>query len=783
MANARSAWGIDIGNRALKAVRVVREADGVRIADLEVIEHENILSNAGDNRETLIQTALSNFAQSHNIKKEDVAIGVSGQSSFARFIKLPPVEPKQIPSIVRFEAIQQIPFPLEEVEWSYQLFRDEASPDVEVGIFAMRKELVQEHIKFFTDAGLNVQVVQMNPLAVYNGLYFDERLKGTTMVIDLGAENTDLIIAEGETIWLRSIPIGGNSFTEALVKSFKLRFEKAEDLKRNAATSKYGRQILQAMRPIFADLVAEIQRSIGFYASVHRDSRITRVLALGGTFRLPGLQKYLQQNLQLEVQKIDRLGNTAPGDAKVAAGLSENLLSAVGAYGLALQAIGDGKITSSLLPQAIRREREWRSKSKWFAAAAACFVVGTGLQVGRYYYEQGQFNREEAHAAQKVIDDTLAKANRTDGEWKTVEGGGAAENDKITTLRSLGDYRDVWEGIYTDIVSSVPPPPDTQVDVKKLRPRSTREEVIIDDISPQYKPDLTTILPLDNAGVLALVGQADTGGGGFGGISGLRPAVGMGMQPAAVAPPAPTDSSTPTATQRGFLITIHCRTPYHDGLKLVTDKLLTGLLQKQAETNARLTSNASIKPQYIFQKVWIPRYVQLKEDKGRVQQLKARARETDKRKAGGSGFAPAGIGLPIPASPHGLSSPMREGGGSPGFPAPAAPARPMGLDASSRDHRPRWRRRGTRSGRSAHRGKDPGRLGRDRGCCRCPGPRHCSPGRHRSDAGHTRPGACLAAACHADSRRARSPFIPGFGPHGGTRRVALTRRPQDTTRV
>ena len=50
-------------------------------------------------------------------------VGVSGQSSFARFIKLPPVEPKKIPEIVRFEAIQQIPFPLDDVEWSYQLFQ------------------------------------------------------------------------------------------------------------------------------------------------------------------------------------------------------------------------------------------------------------------------------------------------------------------------------------------------------------------------------------------------------------------------------------------------------------------------------------------------------------------------------------------------------------------------------------------------------------------------------------------------------------------------------------
>jgi type IV pilus assembly protein PilM len=186
---------------------------------------------------------------------------------------------------------------------------------------------------------------------------YDQRIKGTTMIIDLGAENTDLIIAEGETIWLRSIPIGGNNFTEALVKSFKLNFAKAEDLKRNAATSKYARQIFQAMRPVFADLVAEIQRSIGFYASVHRDSRIKRIVALGGTFRLPGLQKYLQQNLQLEVDRIDNFTAALPSDGKTGTTLSENLLSMFSAYGLALQS---GKALEGKNQMVCRRRRAVR---------------------------------------------------------------------------------------------------------------------------------------------------------------------------------------------------------------------------------------------------------------------------------------------------------------------------------------------------------------------------------------------------------------------------------------
>src|SRR5213082_2519856 len=116
------AWGIDVGNRALKAVKLVRDGDQLRVDDFDVIEHETVLSNAGDNKEELIKLALSNFATRHPGKGGQYAVAVSGQASFARFIKLPPVEPKKIPEIVRFEAIQQIPFPLDDVEWSYQLF-------------------------------------------------------------------------------------------------------------------------------------------------------------------------------------------------------------------------------------------------------------------------------------------------------------------------------------------------------------------------------------------------------------------------------------------------------------------------------------------------------------------------------------------------------------------------------------------------------------------------------------------------------------------------------------
>ncbi|QOV89277.1 type IV pilus assembly protein PilM [Humisphaera borealis] len=725
MATPRVAWGIDIGNRALKAVKLVRTATGVKIDDYDVIEHENLLSNAGDNRETLIQTALALFQGKHNLKGLPAAVGVSGQSSFARFIKLPPVEEKQIPQIVKFEAIQQIPFPLDEVEWSYQLFRDEASPDIEVGIFAMRKELVNQHLAYFTASGVNVQVVQMNPLAVYNALAYDDKIKGTTMIIDLGAENADLLIAEGESVWMRSIPIGGNHFTDALVRDFKLRFERAEELKRTTATSPHGRRILQAMRPVFADLVSEIQRSIGFYSSTHRDSRIARVIVLGGTFKLPGLQKYLQQNLGLELHKLDGIGLEPPSDPKIAAALSENALSSASAYGLALQALGDAKITSSLLPAAIQKERMWQEKTKWFAATAAAFVVGSGIAFGTYQMEKSAFNEQESTRGE--IDRVLAEATGVAGRFKEVSGRGEADRAKIKEMTSLSESRDVWPKLIAEVDAAVPMPPATRP--ANAPPRGQRKEVRLEDMEVEYVPAMAQLVEKGPDGRYLLPATSFNERAGkrdpmaMAGLRSRRPGIGAGAAPgvvpgaaapggftrddagspvpfspggSSVGPVASGDASAP-GQKRGYLLTLHLTTPNVGGTKFIEDTVVKAFLDQEStrtkiyeQAKAQLAAQGLTGPlphiSYSVARVSISSAQQLKYDEARKQALIAKAQAAQARElaqqpqsldigggAGGAGrldlrgFTPDdGGGVPgvpgVPGLPGGVGLPGLPGG-------------------------------------------------------------------------------------------------------------------------
>ena len=94
----------------------------------------------------------------------------------------------------------------------------------------MKRSDINASLEHFSDVSLEVDVVQMEPLALYNFLVYDEQVAtdGATLLVDVGTDKTDLVVSDGARIWTRTIQIGGNSFTNALVRAFKLSFKKAE---------------------------------------------------------------------------------------------------------------------------------------------------------------------------------------------------------------------------------------------------------------------------------------------------------------------------------------------------------------------------------------------------------------------------------------------------------------------------------------------------------------------------------------------------------------------------
>jgi hypothetical protein len=198
----------------------------------------------------------------------------------------------------------------------------------------------------------------------------------------------------------------------------KLTFAKAEHLKRNATKSPELKQILSSLKPVLNDFVGEVQRSLGYFTNTHRDASIQYMMGLGSAFRLPGLQKFLSEKLQLDVRKLQKLERLVGDEVVTAPVYTENVLSFAVAYGLALQGLHSARLHTNLLPQEIRVERLIRAKKPWAVTAAAALLFGTAILAMGYNRQFVAVASQEVKEKMKKVDEVAATASRFDGEVK-----------------------------------------------------------------------------------------------------------------------------------------------------------------------------------------------------------------------------------------------------------------------------------------------------------------------------------------------------------------------------
>ncbi|NOY40527.1 MAG: type IV pilus assembly protein PilM [Planctomycetes bacterium] len=452
MAKSNAVWGIDIGQCALKALECrphEKDENRIVVESFDYIEYPKILSQPEAEPEELVREALELFLSRNDLTGKSVAISVAGQSGLARFIKLPPVESKKIPDIVKYEARQQIPFSLEDVVWDYQQLTGGSEEDgfalePEVGLFAMKRDQVARALEPLEAAGIEVDLIQLTPLAVYNYVCFDrlddlqaqpydpQAPPESTIVISLGTDTTDLVVTNGYRVWQRNIPIGGNHFTRSLSKELKLTFAKAEHLKRNATQADDPKAVFQAMRPVFSDLLAEIQRSLGYFTSIEKSAKFGSAIALGNAMKLPGLQRYLSQNLEQEVKPIEQFERLSAGSSSGRAPFKENILSFAVAYGLCIQGLGKGELHTSLLPEEIVRSRLVRAKKPWVVAGIAALMVGMTFN----YFSHVSAWSETSTDAMKQAESAAEAAKRNSDGFKNAN---AELHEQFEALKVTGE--------------------------------------------------------------------------------------------------------------------------------------------------------------------------------------------------------------------------------------------------------------------------------------------------------------------------------------------------------
>src|ERR1043166_6329826 len=183
-------------------------------------------------REAAMLKGLQEMLTAGSYTSRNVNICAPGYHTFSKFVKLPPVDTSKVTQIIQYEAQQNVPFPLEEVVWDYQILGAAPTGELEVLLVAVKSDIVEGLFRTAEKAGLRLQMVDVSPAALCNAFRYNYGdLEGCTMLLDIGAKTSNLLFFEKGSVYSRGINIGANSITQDFSKESRLSFGEAERLK------------------------------------------------------------------------------------------------------------------------------------------------------------------------------------------------------------------------------------------------------------------------------------------------------------------------------------------------------------------------------------------------------------------------------------------------------------------------------------------------------------------------------------------------------------------------
>ena len=416
-------------------------------------------------RSTQVVAALREMMGELQIKGGPVNYTVAEESVFTRFVKLPSIDDEKIERIISFEAQQNVPFPIDEVVWDYQVIGGGTAGQIQVILVAIKADLLDEINGAVEETGLRTSIVDLATMALYNAFchnYSD--LSGCSLLVDIGARTTNLLFIEPGKIFVRSVPIGGSSVTSAIAKEFNEPFAAAEFRKKRddfaglAGASAGAKppdgdaaRVSNIMRSTMMRLHAELMRSISHYCAQQQGKPPERVFLSGGGATTPFIREFFHERLQLPIEFFDPLRNVAVADSVGAEAISRSKHLLGEPVGLALRAATKCPMELNLCPASVVRRQALEKRRPFLVAAAACFILGL-VGWGTCYARGANIIRNRAARTQEKV----TALRQIEVQANEVRQRTAALDRLATPLIAAINDRSFWPQIMEELNARLP---------------------------------------------------------------------------------------------------------------------------------------------------------------------------------------------------------------------------------------------------------------------------------------------------------------------------------------
>ena len=384
---------LNIGaSHAVLAEYAVKGKQGLTLTAYGSADLAGLDWDAEGSAEAVLVPALRETAKSAGIKPGPLALSLNGQMVFPRFTKFPTVPADKLEELVQYEIEQEVPFPVDEIVCDHQFLGQTAEGDTAAMIVAAKLEQVSKVTDVVVAAGFTPVVVDVGPMAVLNALKRSyPGLPGGTVVLDIGAKTTSLVLVENEKIYLRSIPVAGNAITKEIAQAFGCTMEEAEALKKERGYVALGGvtedvdeisdRVSKIVRTVLTRLHAEILRSINFYRSQQGGSAPSRMFITGGSAVLPQIDEFFRETLKIEVDFLNPFGGVDFGAKIDQAALETDAFTLAESAGLALRATDAATLSINLMPPALVAQARAVKRIPFLAVGAVSVLAALALVI------------------------------------------------------------------------------------------------------------------------------------------------------------------------------------------------------------------------------------------------------------------------------------------------------------------------------------------------------------------------------------------------------------------
>lgn len=418
--NVKSFLAADFGAGSLKLAEFeVTEAGGLRLKQF-AIRPLGLEGSQESKREAALLKALQEILAERGIKAKDLNVCAPGFHVFSKFVKLPPVDASKVTQIIQYEAQQNVPFPLAEVVWDYQILGTSPGGELEVLLVAIKSEIVEGYFRIAESAGLRLQVCDASPAALCNAFRFNYGdLEDCTMLLDIGAKTSNLLFFEKGKVFSRSINLGANSITQDFATEAKLKFDAAEKIKiaegfvslggayeepenpHQAAISKIARQFMTRLH-------IQVNQTLQFYRGQQGGSAPQRLFLAGGASIMPYTAQFFAEKLNVPVEYFNPLRNVQIDPSVNLEELARVAHSLGEVVGLGLRNLAHCPVELNLMPESTLRWQRFNQKKPYFIATLASLVL-MAFAVGYLFEKLAAVKREQAAKLEETIKPLQAK--------------------------------------------------------------------------------------------------------------------------------------------------------------------------------------------------------------------------------------------------------------------------------------------------------------------------------------------------------------------------------------